>query len=151
MQLSRGDIVLVVSSGDYGKPRPAVVVQADIFNGTHSSVSLCLITSELVDAPMFRIALKPLKRNGLKVSSQVMVDKIQSARRDRMKSIIGVVSAAEMREIASELRHSATKTEDLASDRFYSQLLGRQLHSRTMDPGSRIGAVHVYLPRATRS
>ena len=99
MQLSRGDIVLVVSSGDVGKPRPAVVVQADIFNGTHSSVSLCLITSELVDAPMFRIALKPLKRNGLKVSSQVMVDKIQSARRDRVKSIIGVVSAAEMREI----------------------------------------------------
>ena len=99
MQLSRGDIVLVVSSGDYGKPRPAVVVQADIFNGTHNSLTLCLITSELVDAPMFRIPLKPLKRNGLKAASQVMVDKIQSARRDRVKSVIGVVSAAEMREI----------------------------------------------------
>ena len=99
MQLSRGDIVLVVSSGDYGKPRPAVVVQADIFNGTHNSVSLCLITSELVDAPMFRITLKPLKRNGLKVASQVMVDKMQSARRDRVKSVIGAMSAVEMREI----------------------------------------------------
>ena len=99
MQLSRGDIVLVVSSGEYVKPRPAVIVQADIFNGTHNSVTLCLITSEQVDAPMFRIALKPLKRNGLKVVSQVMVDKIQSARRDRVKSVIGAVSAAEMREI----------------------------------------------------
>ena len=99
MQLSRGDIVLVVSRSDYRKPRPAVIVQADIFNGTHNSLALCLITSELVDAPMFRIALKPLKRNGLKVASQVMIDKIQSARRDRVKSVIGVVSSAEMREI----------------------------------------------------
>ena len=96
--------MLVVSSGDYGKPRPAVVVQADDFNGTHNSLSLCLITSELVDAPLFRIALKPLKRNGLKVVSQVMVDKIQSARRDRVKSVIGVVSATEMKEIETAMK-----------------------------------------------
>ena len=104
MQLSRGDVVLVVSSGDYGKPRPAVVVQADGFNGTHNSLSLCLITSELVDAPLFRIALKPLKRNGLKVVSQVMVDKIQTARRDHVKSVIGVVSATEMKEIETAMK-----------------------------------------------
>ena len=80
------------------------VVQADGFNGTHNSLSLCLVTSELVDAPLFRIALKPLKRNGLKVVSQVMVDKIQSARRDRVKSVIGVVSATEMKEIETAMK-----------------------------------------------
>lgn len=100
----RGDIVLVVASGDYGKPRPAVVVQADVFNDTHNSLTICLITSDVIDAPLFRIALKPLKRTGLKLHSQVMVDKIQTARRDRVKSVIGAVSAKEMHEIEQALK-----------------------------------------------
>ncbi|MCA3017659.1 MAG: type II toxin-antitoxin system PemK/MazF family toxin [Rhodocyclaceae bacterium] len=80
-EMFRGDFVLVVSVGDYRKPRPALVVQSDLYNGTHHSVTICLVTSTLVDAPLFRIPIKPLKRNGLSVASQVMVDKIQSARR----------------------------------------------------------------------
>ena len=104
VNVSRGDFVLVVASGDYGKPRPALVIQSDLYNDTHHSVTICLVTSTLVDAPLFRIHIKPLKRNGLNVTSHVMVDKVQTARRDRIKSVIGEASLAEMRAVDVALR-----------------------------------------------
>ena len=104
VNVSRGDFVLVVSGGDFGKPRPALVIQSDLYNDTHHSITLCLVTSTLVDAPLFRILIKPLKRNGLKVVSQVMVDKVQTARRDRIKSVIGAAGMAEMRAVDVALR-----------------------------------------------
>lgn len=103
-EMFRGDFVLVVSVGDYRKPRPALVVQPDLCNGTHQSVTICLVTSTLVDAPLFRIPIKPLKRNGLSVTSQVMVDKIQSARRDRIKDVIGSASQSELAAVDAALR-----------------------------------------------
>jgi mRNA interferase MazF len=52
--LKRGTIVVVAARGAYtGKPRPALVVQSELFNPTHSSVTLCPITSDCVDAPCF--------------------------------------------------------------------------------------------------
>lgn len=63
--MKRGDIVLAVARGDYGKPRPAVVVQSDLFNSTHASLIVCLLTSELVDAPLFRLTIPPSPTNGL--------------------------------------------------------------------------------------
>jgi mRNA interferase MazF len=36
--LKRGDIALAVARGDYGKSRPAVIVQSDLFNPTHASL-----------------------------------------------------------------------------------------------------------------
>jgi len=103
-EISRGDFVLVVSAGDYGKPRPALVVQSDLFNGTHHSVTICLVTSTLVDAPLFRVPIRPRKRNGLAVNSHVMVDKVQTARRDRIKRVIGSASQAEMVAVDIALR-----------------------------------------------
>jgi mRNA interferase MazF len=60
--MKRGDLVLAVARGDYGKPRPAVVVQADLFNPTHASLLVCLLTTELVDAPLFRLTRQSRKR-----------------------------------------------------------------------------------------
>ena len=57
--MKRGDIVLAVARGDYGKPRPAVIVQSDLFNPTHASLLVCLLTTELIDAPLFRLPLAP--------------------------------------------------------------------------------------------
>lgn len=104
VNVSRGDFVLVVASGDYGKPRPALVIQSDLYNDTHHSFTICLVTSMLVDAPLFRIPIKPLKRNGLNVISHVIVDKVQAARRDRIKSVIGSASLAEMRAVDVAIR-----------------------------------------------
>ena len=73
MELVRGDIVICAAPGDYGKPGPAVIVQSDLFNATHSSIVICLITSHLEDAPLFRIPVPPGTMTGLKVPSKVML------------------------------------------------------------------------------
>ena len=55
--MERGDIIICALSGDYGKPRPAVVIQSDLFNPTHASITVCPITSHLIEAPLFRLSL----------------------------------------------------------------------------------------------
>jgi mRNA interferase MazF len=89
--MKRGDIVLAVARGDYGKPRPAVVVQSDLFNATHASLLVCLLTSELVDAPLFRLTVQPSLDNGLQETSQVMVDKLLALPRGRLRERIGAL------------------------------------------------------------
>ncbi|MSU51441.1 MAG: type II toxin-antitoxin system PemK/MazF family toxin [Opitutus sp.] len=88
--MRRGDIVTVVASGDYGKPRPAVVVQADVLTASGlPSVLLCLISSHPVVVPVFRLPVDPGPGNGLIQRSQIMVDKILTVPRARIGSVIG--------------------------------------------------------------
>lgn len=87
--MRRGDIVVVAASGDYGKPRPAVIVQTDAFPLEHESVIVCQMTSTLVEAPDFRITIEPRPHNGLRERSQIMTDKPVTIRRDRVGQIIG--------------------------------------------------------------
>jgi mRNA interferase MazF len=88
--MRRGDIVTVIAPGDYGKPRPAVVVQTDtLTSGNLTSVVICLISSHPEDVPAFRIHLEPGAGNGLLQRSQIMVDKILTVPRARMGSVIG--------------------------------------------------------------
>lgn len=104
MEVTRGAVVLCAGPGDYGKPRPAVVVQSNLFNPTHASVTVCPITSELHDAPLFRIAIDAALGNGLRVNSQVMVDKVQSLRRDRVRRTIGKLTSAQLTRVGEALR-----------------------------------------------
>jgi mRNA interferase MazF len=78
MDLERGSVIVCVSNGDYGKPRPAVVVQSNLFNATHASITVCPITTHIIEAPLFRLLISPSQENGLKQISQVMIDKITS-------------------------------------------------------------------------
>lgn len=89
--IRRGDIVIVSAPGDYGKPRPAVIVQSDLFNETHASVAACLLTSDIQDAPLFRIDVESTAETGIKERSQVMVDKIVAMRRERLGEPVGKV------------------------------------------------------------
>lgn len=89
--MKRGDIVVVTASGDYGKPRPAVVVQSDLFNETHASIIVCLLTTDIQDAPLFRLHIEPSGNNGLKKCSQIMIDKIVAMRREHIGSTIGKI------------------------------------------------------------
>lgn len=91
--LTRGDVIVCTTTGDYGKPRPAVIVQSNLFNATHASVTLCPITTHHVDAPLFRITLSPSSQNGLKKISQIMVDKITTLRREKIQQKIGVLTS----------------------------------------------------------
>lgn len=95
--MKRGTIVVVAARGAYtGKPRPALIVQSDLFNPTHSSVTICPITSDIVDAPLFRLTLPPGSRTGLAVVSQVMLDKIVSVPRAAITREIGECSPQEL-------------------------------------------------------
>ena len=72
--MRRGDIVTIALPGAYGKPRPALVIQSDFF-AEHPSITVLPITSELRETPLFRIGIGPNAVNGLRVESQIMVDK----------------------------------------------------------------------------
>lgn len=103
--MKRGAVVVVAAKGPYtGKPRPAVVVQDAVFNDTHASITLCPVTSDTIDAPLFRVALHAGSRTGLTSQSQVMVDKIVSVPREAIGKTIGHCSAVEMDGIDDALR-----------------------------------------------
>jgi mRNA interferase MazF len=87
--MKRGDVVTVAASGDYGKPRPAVIVQTDALPTGHASVVVCQMTSDCSDAPDFRVTIEPTENNGLRVRSQVMADKPVTIRRERIGTRIG--------------------------------------------------------------
>ena len=92
--VKRGDLVIVSAAGDYGKPRPAVVVQSDWLRAT-DSVLVALITSALANAPLYRLPIEPSGPNGLKTQSQVMVDKIVAMPRDKCGRVIGRINDSE--------------------------------------------------------
>jgi mRNA interferase MazF len=87
--VKRGDVVTVALQGDYGKPRPALIVQSDLFNETHPSISLLPLTSTIVDSPLLRLTIDPARGNGLSRVSQVMVDKVLTLPREKIGATIG--------------------------------------------------------------
>ena len=93
--MSRGDVVIVAAPGDFGKPRPAVIVQSNVIPEGHASLVICPMTSELVEAD-FRITIAAGPETGLRVRSQVMADKPVAVRRERIGQRIGQLGAAEL-------------------------------------------------------
>ena len=93
--MKRGDIVVVAAAGDYGKPRPAVIVQSDWLQAT-DSVLVALMTSAIVDAPLYRLLVNPLEANGLKMPSQIMIDKILALPRHKCGAVIGALDQANL-------------------------------------------------------
>lgn len=88
----RGDFVTIAMQGDFGKPRPALVIQANQFREL-SSATVLPITSKLVDAPLLRITIQPSAENGLQKPSQVMVDKAMTVKRDNIGPAFGRIDA----------------------------------------------------------
>jgi len=100
--MRRGDVVTVAAPGDYGKPRPALVIQSDLFEEL-PSVTLCLVTSELRATPIFRITVDPSPENGLRRVSQVQVDKVLTVARARLGATIGRLDDATMLKVNRSL------------------------------------------------
>jgi mRNA interferase MazF len=86
--VTRGEIWTVSASGYAGKPRPAVVVQEDSFEGT-DSVTICVFTTDPTEAPIFRLLVEPDQQNGLRAASRIMVDKVTTVPRARLGDRIG--------------------------------------------------------------
>lgn len=97
--MRRGDIVTVAAPGDYGKPRPAVVIQGDALNQDARSTIVALMTSHLQDAPLLRLTVEPAASNGLKVRSQVQVNRLLSLPSDKVSPAIGRLSDGELVEL----------------------------------------------------
>jgi len=100
--MRRGDLVIVALQGDYGKPRPALIVQSDLFN-EHPSVTILPVTSELRETPLFRIRLEPTSANGLQKVSDVMVDKAQSFSRESIGDVFGHLGEEDMLAVSRSL------------------------------------------------
>jgi len=84
----RGDLVTVSVSGDFGKPRPALIIQSDQFNDT-ATATILLLSGTLVDAPLIRLTVQPSTTNGLRKPSQIMIDKAMTVRRDKIGEPFG--------------------------------------------------------------
>jgi mRNA interferase MazF len=102
--MKRGDIVTCVLSGDYGKPRPAVIVQSNLFNPTHPSIVVCPITSHLIESPLFRLLLTPNRLTGIITISQIMIDKITAIKSEKITKKIGRLSSNEMLKLDETLK-----------------------------------------------
>lgn len=96
--MNRGDFVTIAMQGDFGKPRPALVIQSDQFN-EHATVTVLLVSSSLVDAPLFRVSVQPDKINNMHKLSQVMVDKAMTVKRDKLGAAFGSASDEVMLEV----------------------------------------------------
>lgn len=94
--MKRGDVVTIALQGDFGKPRPALVIQADSFNETHATITVLLISSEQVDAPLFRIGVESESENGLNKPCQIQVDKTMTVKREKIGAVIGRLDDAAM-------------------------------------------------------
>jgi len=100
--VTRGDLVAVALSGDYGKPRPALIVQAEHFAAL-PSITVLPLTSEIHGEHLIRIAVQPSEQTGLKSASQIMVDKISTMPRAKLRGRIGQVDPATMHRVEAAL------------------------------------------------
>jgi mRNA interferase MazF len=103
MGLKRGDIAIVAAPGDYGKPRPALVLQADLFQETESVVVALITSDQRPKAALFRKPIAPTDTNGLRHPSDVMLDKLVSLPRTKISKAVGRLTDAEMAEITASL------------------------------------------------
>ena len=94
--MKRGEIWTVSGGKDYtGKLRPVVIVQDDSFDAT-ASITVCAFTTDPTDAPLFRLAVEPNERNGLRSRSRLMVDKISTVPKPKLGERIGRLDDEDM-------------------------------------------------------
>ena len=94
--MRRGDIwTAAAGSGDVGKPRPVVIVQDDRFDAT-ASITVCAMTTDPTEAPLFRLAIEPDELNGLREPSRLMVDKLTTVSRSKIGEHVGRLNDDDM-------------------------------------------------------
>jgi mRNA interferase MazF len=96
--VKRGEIRLVASGVYASKPRPAIILQDHLFDAT-DSVTVCPLTTTIVDAPLMRVPLPANEQSGIQQPSFVMVDKVTTVRRSNVGDQIGALTAAQMLEV----------------------------------------------------
>jgi mRNA interferase MazF len=100
--MMRGDLVTIAMQGDFGKPRPALIIQSNQFDEL-ATVTVLLISSTLVKAPLFRVSVRPCLENGLQKPSQIMLDKVMTVKRDKLGPTFGRMDSDSMIEVERSL------------------------------------------------
>ena len=101
--MTKGSIISVVLPGDLGKPRPALIMQSEILSDVTSSVIILPFTSTIRPTPLLRITVLPSASNGLRVPSQVMIDRITNVKRDKIGGVIGQMESETLLEVTRRL------------------------------------------------
>ena len=97
--MRRGDLVIVSAQGDYGKPRPAVIIQNDRLASMLDSVVVCFLTSDVENTKHLRIVVDPDSENGLRDQSHIQIDKIMTFPKDKVRGPIGCLNAIQMKKV----------------------------------------------------
>jgi mRNA interferase MazF len=103
VEITRGDVVLMVVPSDLGRPRPGIVVQADELTADFSTILVCPVSSDLQERLLVRPLIEIAPENGLRLRSQIMTDKLVALRRDRVRRIIGRIDAETSERLDSAL------------------------------------------------
>jgi mRNA interferase MazF len=94
--VKRGEIwTAAAGSGYVGKPRPVVIIQDDLFDAT-AAVTVCAMTTDQTDAPLFRIPVDADDATGIRQPSRLMVDKITTVPRSKLGERVGRLSDDDM-------------------------------------------------------
>ena len=101
--MKRGDFVTIVVQGDFGKPRPALVIQTDRVGDDFPSVTVLPVTSMVVPGQLIRVTVVPSTENGLQKVSQVLVDKAMTVKREKIGETLGAIDADGMKEVERNL------------------------------------------------
>ncbi len=96
--MKRGDIRLVAGGVYASKPRPAVVLQDDLFSAL-DSVTVCPLTTTVVDAPLLRVPITSTAASGLDADSYAMVDKLTTVKRANLGDAVGELTAQQLADI----------------------------------------------------
>ncbi len=96
--MKRGEIWTVAGAQDYAKPRPAVILQDDRFDATES-ITICVMTTDPTEAPLFRVPIAPNERNGLNTLSRLMVDKITTVPKNKLGHRLGHLDAKDIERV----------------------------------------------------
>ena len=94
--MKRGEVWTASGGNGYaGKPRPVVIVQDDNFDAT-ASITICALTTDVSEAPLFRLAIAPSLQNGLKEASRLMADKVMTVPKSKLGMQIGRLDDADV-------------------------------------------------------
>ena len=79
-----------------------VIIQDDLFDATRS-VTVCALTTDPTDAPLFRIPIDLDDTSGIRQPSRLMVDKITTVPRSKLGERIGRLSDDDMTRLGRSL------------------------------------------------
>ena len=103
VEIRRGVVVIVTIPGGYGKPRPAVIVQADRFSDDFESILVCPVTSNVTPHSVARIPVAPSPRTGLMFDSNIMVDKLSVIAKTKISRVVGRLDESILKRVDSSL------------------------------------------------